>query len=59
MGVFKYIMIILNRDSAFPSLEAVLRQLNDPEASTLFKLLEQQAAIEKRVRESEDNVVRM
>ncbi|XP_049872205.1 ral GTPase-activating protein subunit beta isoform X2 [Pectinophora gossypiella] len=44
-------------DSAFPSLEAVLRQLNDPEAPTLFKLLEQQAAIEKKVRESEDNVV--
>ncbi|KAJ0174961.1 hypothetical protein K1T71_009102 [Dendrolimus kikuchii] len=44
-------------DAAFPSLEAVLRQLNDPEASTLFKLLEQQAAIEKRVRESEDNAV--
>ncbi|XP_075979377.1 ral GTPase-activating protein subunit beta isoform X2 [Anticarsia gemmatalis] len=44
-------------DSAFPSLEAVLRQLNDPDAPTLFKLLEQQAAIEKRVKESEDNVV--
>lgn len=44
-------------DSAFPSLEAVLRQLNDPDAPTLFKLLEQQSAIEKRVRESEDNVV--
>ncbi|CAG4955634.1 unnamed protein product [Parnassius apollo] len=43
-------------DSAFPSLEAVLRQLNDPDAPTLFKLLEQQAAIEKRVKESEDNV---
>ncbi|XP_068622605.1 ral GTPase-activating protein subunit beta [Battus philenor] len=43
-------------DSAFPSLDAVLRQLNDPEAPTLFKLLEQQAAIEKRVKESEDNV---
>ncbi|KAH9638077.1 hypothetical protein HF086_014938 [Spodoptera exigua] len=38
-------------DSAFPSLEAVLRQLNDPDAPTLFKLLEQQAAIEKRVPE--------
>nr|XP_049702045.1 ral GTPase-activating protein subunit beta isoform X1 [Helicoverpa armigera] len=44
-------------DSAFPSLDAVLRQLNDPDAPTLFKLLEQQAAIEKRVKESEDNVV--
>ncbi|XP_028171090.1 ral GTPase-activating protein subunit beta [Ostrinia furnacalis] len=44
-------------DSAFPSLESVLRQLNDPEAPTLFKLLDQQAAIEKRVTESEDNVV--
>ncbi|KAL0870769.1 hypothetical protein ABMA27_005701 [Loxostege sticticalis] len=44
-------------DSAFPSLESVLRQLNDPEAPTLFKLLEQQATIEKRVTESEDNVV--
>ncbi|XP_026741412.1 ral GTPase-activating protein subunit beta isoform X2 [Trichoplusia ni] len=44
-------------DSAFPTLESVVRQLNDPEAPTLFKLLEQQAAIEKRVRESEDNVV--
>ncbi|KAJ8718675.1 hypothetical protein PYW08_002912 [Mythimna loreyi] len=44
-------------DSAFPSLEAVLRQLNDPEAPTLFKLLEQQAIIEKKVKESEDNVV--
>ncbi|CAK1542009.1 unnamed protein product [Leptosia nina] len=43
-------------DSAFPSLEAVLRQLNDPEATVLFKLLEQQAAIERRVREGEDNV---
>lgn len=45
------------RDSAFPSLEAVLRQLNDPEAPTLFKLLEQQSAIEKRVRESENHLV--
>ncbi|KAJ8714733.1 hypothetical protein PYW07_002958 [Mythimna separata] len=44
-------------DSAFPSLEAVLRQLNDPEAPTLFKLLEAQAAIEKKVKESEDNVL--
>ncbi|XP_047028981.1 ral GTPase-activating protein subunit beta isoform X2 [Helicoverpa zea] len=44
-------------DSAFPSLDAVLRQLNDPDAPTLFKLLEQQAAIEKRVKENEDNVV--
>ncbi|XP_046966559.1 ral GTPase-activating protein subunit beta isoform X2 [Vanessa cardui] len=44
-------------DAAFPTLDAVLRQLNDPEATTLFKLLEQQAAIEKKVRESEDNVV--
>ncbi|XP_063383145.1 ral GTPase-activating protein subunit beta [Cydia fagiglandana] len=44
-------------DSAFPSLEAVLRQLNDPEAPTLFKLLEQQAAVEKRVQESENNAV--
>ncbi|KAM3960395.1 LOW QUALITY PROTEIN: ral GTPase-activating protein subunit beta-like [Aphomia sociella] len=44
-------------DSAFPTLESVVRQLNDPDAPTLFKLLEQQAAIEKRVRESEDNVV--
>ncbi|XP_072937898.1 ral GTPase-activating protein subunit beta isoform X2 [Epargyreus clarus] len=44
-------------DAAFPSLDAVLRQLNDPEAPTLFRLLEQQAVIEKRVRESEDNVV--
>ncbi|XP_060804490.1 ral GTPase-activating protein subunit beta isoform X2 [Amyelois transitella] len=43
-------------DAAFPSLESVLRQLNDPEASTLFKLLEQQAVIEKTVKESEDNV---
>ena len=46
-------------DSAFPSLDAVLRQLNDPEAPTLFRLLEQQAALEKRVREAEDNVVRL
>ncbi|XP_069360436.1 ral GTPase-activating protein subunit beta isoform X5 [Maniola hyperantus] len=44
-------------DAAFPTLDAVLRQLNDPEAPTLFRLLEQQAAIEKRVRESEDNVM--
>ncbi|XP_028026562.1 ral GTPase-activating protein subunit beta isoform X3 [Bombyx mandarina] len=44
-------------DAAFPTLDAVLRQLGDPEAPTLFKLLEQQAAIEKRVKESEDNVV--
>ncbi|XP_073960572.1 ral GTPase-activating protein subunit beta [Choristoneura fumiferana] len=44
-------------DSAFPSLEAVLRQLNDPEAPALFKLLEQQAALEKRVQESENNAV--
>ncbi|XP_045500989.1 ral GTPase-activating protein subunit beta isoform X1 [Colias croceus] len=44
-------------DSAFPSLDAVLRQLNDPDANVLFKLLEQQAAIEKKVRDSEDNVV--
>ncbi|KPJ20994.1 Ral GTPase-activating protein subunit beta [Papilio machaon] len=43
-------------DSAFPSLEAVLRQLNDPDAPVLFKLLEQQAAIEKRVKDNEDNV---
>ncbi|XP_045512346.1 ral GTPase-activating protein subunit beta isoform X2 [Pieris brassicae] len=43
-------------DSAFPSLDSVLRQLNDPEATVLFKLLEQQASIERRVRESEDNV---
>lgn len=35
----------------------MLRQLNDPDAPTLFKLLEQQAAIEKRVKESEENVV--
>ncbi|KPI97082.1 Ral GTPase-activating protein subunit beta [Papilio xuthus] len=42
-------------DSAFPSLEAVLRQLNDPDAPVLFKLLEQQAAIEKRVKDNEDN----
>lgn len=35
----------------------MLRQLNDPDAPTLFKLLEQQAAIEKRVKENEDNVV--
>lgn len=48
----------IHRDSAFPSLDAVLRQLNDPEAPTLFRLLEQQAALEKRVREAEDNVVR-
>ncbi|XP_041980537.1 ral GTPase-activating protein subunit beta isoform X2 [Aricia agestis] len=44
-------------DSAFPSLDAVLRKLNDPEAPTLFKLLEQQATLEKKVRDSEDNVV--
>ncbi|CAH0399484.1 unnamed protein product [Chilo suppressalis] len=44
-------------DTAFPSLESVLRQLNDPEAPTLFKLLEQQAVIEKRATESEENVV--
>lgn len=42
-------------DAAFPSLDSVLRQLNDPEAPILFKLLEKQAAIEKQVRESEDN----
>ncbi|CAB3260513.1 unnamed protein product [Arctia plantaginis] len=44
-------------DSAFPTLDAVIRQLNDPDAPKLFKLLEQQAAIEKRVKESEDNAV--
>ncbi|CAH2269392.1 jg16418 [Pararge aegeria aegeria] len=42
---------------AFPTLDAVLRQLNDTEAPTLFKLLEQQATIEKKVRDSEDNVM--
>lgn len=51
------IKIPLSSDSAFPSLEAVLRQLNDPEAPALFKLLEQQAALEKRVQESENNAV--
>ncbi|XP_059062212.1 ral GTPase-activating protein subunit beta [Achroia grisella] len=44
-------------DSAFPTLDSVLRQLNDPDAPILFKLLEQQANIEKRVKENEDNVV--
>ncbi|KAL4717214.1 hypothetical protein ACJJTC_017101 [Scirpophaga incertulas] len=44
-------------DSAFPSLDSVLRQLNDPDAHTLFKLLEQQAVIEKRVAENADHTV--
>ncbi|GBP58150.1 Ral GTPase-activating protein subunit beta [Eumeta japonica] len=44
-------------DSAFPSLETVLRQLNDSEAPTLFKLLERQTALEKQVMEGQDNVV--
>lgn len=44
-------------ESSFPSLEAVLRRLNDPGAATLFKLLEQQTNIEKKVRDGEDKAV--
>ncbi|CAG9130069.1 unnamed protein product [Plutella xylostella] len=34
-------------DASFPRLDAVLRQLNDPAAPALFKMLEQQAAVER------------
>nr|XP_032514234.1 ral GTPase-activating protein subunit beta isoform X2 [Danaus plexippus plexippus] len=44
-------------ESSFPSLEAVLRRLNDPGAATLFKLLEQQTNIEKKVRDGEDKAL--
>ncbi|KOB78692.1 Ral GTPase-activating protein subunit beta [Operophtera brumata] len=47
---------LANSQEPQPTL-VVLRQLNDAEAPTLFKLLEQQANIEKRARENEDSVV--
>ncbi|XP_077290167.1 ral GTPase-activating protein subunit beta isoform X2 [Arctopsyche grandis] len=41
-------------DKSFPSLDSVLRSLNDPGANQLFKLLETQAAIEKTARDNPD-----
>ncbi|VVC92052.1 unnamed protein product [Leptidea sinapis] len=38
-------------------LEAVLRQLNDPDAHVLFKLLEQQATLEQRAAQAHENIV--